>query len=379
MNIWRFGQLKHFMHPTINDVTRLSQLESSLRFFRDGIAMDVCLNTTRNILRSRQYGTCWARINTIALISNVVPKPSRARAVHTSPSAHSHGNPLGLPRSKPTPPNLQARMTRNLPQKQPIRNVRKIVAVSSAKGGVGKSTIAANLALALARRGLNTGILDTDIFGPSIPTLFGLRDAEPPALTEERRMLPLSSWGVKTMSMGYLIGGGDKRQDAPVAWRGLMVTKALQQLLYDVEWGPTDVLVLDLPPGTGDIQLSLAQQLVIDGAVLVTTPQVLAVTDTMRGLSFFGKTDVRVLGVVRNMSAFLCPCCGEKTDIFGGHGQLQHEVSQAGTSIIADVPLRRGVCEDADAGRPTIVARPDSGESKVYTDLAARVAHDVGL
>ncbi|KAL9053590.1 MAG: hypothetical protein Q9162_004687 [Coniocarpon cinnabarinum] len=270
-------------------------------------------------------------------------------------------------------------MARNLPQKRSIRNVRKIIAVSSAKGGVGKSTVAANIALSFARRGLSTGILDTDIFGPSIPTLFGLRDTDQPGLTSEGRLLPLTSWGVKTMSMGYLIGGEGKGGEAPVAWRGLMVTKALQQLLFEVEWGPTDVLVLDLPPGTGDTQLSLAQQVIVDGAVLVTTPQVMALTDTLRGLNFFGKTDVRVLGVVKNMSSFMCPCCGEKTDIFSGHGELENEAKRANTSVIADIPLSKGICVDADSGRPTVVARPDSDEANVYGDLTEKLVHDVGL
>ena len=266
-------------------------------------------------------------------------------------------------------------MSRNLPQKRPIPSVRKVIAVSSAKGGVGKSTIAANLALAFARRGLSTGLLDTDVFGPSVPTLFGTQDAGAPDLTETNRMVPVRAWGVKTMSMGYLLGEGE----APVAWRGLMVTKALQQLVWDVEWGVTDVLVLDLPPGTGDVQLSLAQQVVIDGAVLVTTPQRLAVTDMLRGLAFFGKTDVRVLGVVRNMSAFVCPCCGEKMDVFGGRGEMEREMAKAGAHIVADVPLSRDICGDADAGKPTVVGSPESPEAKVYRELAERVAQDVGI
>ena len=300
------------------------------------------------------------------------------RTLTSSSTSWSHENPLGLPRSKQTPPNLVQRMQRNLPTKRALPNVKKIIAVSSAKGGVGKSTIAANLALAFARRGLSTGLLDTDIFGPSVPTLFGTRDVDGPELTEDNKMRPISAWGVSTMSMGYLIGKRDSGE-TPVAWRGLMVTKALQQLLYDVSWGPTDVLVMDLPPGTGDTQLSLAQQIVIDGAVLVTTPQSLAVVDTLRGLSFFEKTHVPVLGVVRNMSTFVCPCCGEQTDVFGGRGEMQTEISKAGTSIIADIPLTKGVCSDADEGKPTVVARPDSAESQVYMTLAESIAASAGV
>lgn len=297
--------------------------------------------------------------------------------IHTTTPYASHSNPLGLPTSHPPSPNLTARMSRNLPQKRPLPNVRKILAISSAKGGVGKSTIAANLALALARRGLATGLLDTDIYGPSVPTLFGTQGAEP-ELTSDGKMRPVRALGVDTMSMGYLIGqqeGGE----TPVAWRGLMVTKAIQQLLFSVAWGPTDALVLDLPPGTGDVQLSLAQTVAIDGAVLVTTPQGLAVSDTLRGLRFFEKTGVRVLGVVRNMSVFVCPGCGERTDVFGGRGEMEREVQAAGTRVVADVPLSKGVCGDADRGCPTVAGSPESVEAGVYRELAEWVVGEVGI
>ncbi|KAI9790214.1 MAG: Iron-sulfur protein [Candelina submexicana] len=195
-----------------------------------------------------------------------------------------HENPLGLPRSG-SPPRFP---TRGLPKQRRIRDVQKVIAVSSAKGGVGKSTVAVNLALAFARGGLRSGILDTDIFGPSIPTLLDLQ-GEQPRLSEKNQLIPLSNYGIKSMSIGFLVD-----QEAPIVWRGLMVTKAVEQLLHDVEWGGLDVLVMDLPPGTGDTQLTITQQVKLDGAVIVSTPQDLALKDAVRGIGMFRKVDVPV-------------------------------------------------------------------------------------
>ncbi|KAI9890546.1 MAG: hypothetical protein M1814_003886 [Vezdaea aestivalis] len=284
-------------------------------------------------------------------------------------------NQPGLPKSG-TPPALQARMQRGLPEKRPIRDVRKVIAVSSAKGGVGKSTIAVNLALAFARRGMRSGILDTDIFGPSIPTLLNLSGE--PRLSSNNRLIPLTNYGLKSMSMGYLVG-----DSAPVVWRGLMVMKALQQLLHDVEWGGLDVLVLDLPPGTGDTQLTLTQQVVIDadvleGAIVVSTPQDIALKDAVKGINMFRKTSTPILGMIQNMSTFICPHCETETPIFGTSG-VERECAAHEIELLGDIPLHRSICDDADRGMPTVIAEPESERAKIFSRMAERIGNMIDL
>ncbi|KAL2019879.1 hypothetical protein VTK56DRAFT_9054 [Thermocarpiscus australiensis] len=293
------------------------------------------------------------------------------RLIHTS-RVLSHENPLGLPQKGSIP-----RFQRGLPQKRPIKGVSHIIAVSSAKGGVGKSTIAANLSIALARLGLRAGILDTDIFGPSIPTLFNLTSTTP-HLTPSNQLLPLTNYGVKTMSLGYLT----EDESAPVVWRGPMLLKAIQQLLHEVDWaaaGGLDVLVLDLPPGTGDVQLSIAQQVPLDGAVVVTTPHVLAVKDAVKGVGMFGKVRVPVLGLVHNMSVFRCPCCAAQTAVFGGAGAVRRMCEEHGLELLGDVPLHPNIGEDGSRGKPTVAAEPESERARVFMDVARRLAGKVGL
>jgi ATP-binding protein involved in chromosome partitioning len=256
--------------------------------------------------------------------------------------------------------------------------VKKVIAVSSAKGGVGKSTISANLALSFARLGLRTGILDVDIFGPSIPTLFNLSGE--PRLSPNNQLVPLSNYGVKTMSMGYLVG-----DSAPVVWRGLMVMKALQQLLHDVDWGGLDILVLDMPPGTGDTQLTITQQVELAGAMIVSTPQDIALKDAIKGIEMFRKTNTNILGMVQNMSLFICPHCQKGTHVFGGgdeHGHaigVQQTCGKYGVKFLGDVPLHASICHDADVGRPTVVSEPDSERAKAYMDIARTIGGDIGL
>ena len=303
------------------------------------------------------------------------------RCFSVSSRCLSHENPLGLPR-KGAPPTLP-RAQRGLPQKRKIPNVSKIVAVSSAKGGVGKSTIAVNLALSFTRHGLRTGILDTDIFGPSVPTLLNLSDAEEPLLTNDNQLVPLQSYGLKSMSMGYLLSS----ESAPVAWRGLMVMKALQQLLHEVDCSPgLDVLVLDLPPGTGDVQLTIGQQVEVDGAVVVSTPQDVALKDAVKGVGMFGKMGIDVLGMVQNMSVFVCPKCGEETQIFAhdgeGSGGVERRCRDMSIEYLGDVPLDANICRDADRGMPTIVSEESSGmrvNTTYYERIAERVARKIGL
>ncbi|AEO64308.1 uncharacterized protein THITE_2110324 [Thermothielavioides terrestris NRRL 8126] len=294
------------------------------------------------------------------------------RLIHAAPALR-HENPLGLPTKGNIP-----RFQRGLPQKRPIQGVSHIIAVSSAKGGVGKSTIAANLALAFARLGLRAGILDTDIFGPSIPTLFDLAAAGPPRLTPHNQLLPLTNYGVKTMSLGYLAAD----EAAPVVWRGPMLLKAVQQLLHEVDWraaGGADVLVLDLPPGTGDVQLSIAQQVPVDGAVVVSTPHVLAVKDAVKGVGMFAKVGVPVLGLVQNMAVFRCPACGGETAVFGGSEGVRRMCEEHGIELLGDVPLHPNIGEDGSRGKPTVVAEPESERARVFMDVARKLAAKVGL
>ncbi|KAK9476745.1 P-loop containing nucleoside triphosphate hydrolase protein [Lipomyces japonicus] len=258
------------------------------------------------------------------------------------------------------------RISRGLPKKVKLRGVDKVIAVSSAKGGVGKSTVSVNLALSLAMTGKRVGILDTDIFGPSIPRLLNLSGE--PNVTPDNRLIPLSNYGVKAMSMGFLIPDSD----APIVWRGLMVMKALQQLLHEVEWGGLDVLVLDLPPGTGDTQLTITQQIVLDGAVIVSTPQDIALIDAVKGLNMFKKVDVPVLGMVQNMSVFVCPNCNHETHIFGTDG-VDREAKRLGTEVLGSIPLHASICQLSDAGKPVVIADPDSFNSKAYKNVAENV------
>ncbi|KAK0672947.1 P-loop containing nucleoside triphosphate hydrolase protein [Cercophora samala] len=296
-------------------------------------------------------------------------KVTTRRFFSSTPFRSGHENPLGLP-TKGVPP----RFSRGLPTKRPLPHVTHIIAISSAKGGVGKSTLSANLSLALTRLGHRTGLLDTDLHGPSIPTLFSL--SSPPTLSPKNQLLPLTNYGVKTMSIGYLLNS----ESAPIVWRGPMLLKAIQQLLHDVDWSPgLDVLVLDLPPGTGDIQLSITQQIPLSGAVIVTTPHTLAVKDAVKGVEMFNKVDVPVLGLVQNMSLFTCPCCSTQTPVFGGTEQVQKMCKDYDMEFLGDVPLHPNIGEDASRGKPTVVAEPESERAKVFMDVARRLAEKIGL
>src|ERR1700749_132809 len=228
---------------------------------------------------------------------------------------------------------------------EPLPGVKHIIAVASGKGGVGKSTVACNLAVGLAKLGLAVGVLDADLFGPSMPKLFGLH-SKPSIAPDGKRLVPLESFGVKVMSIGFLIDEG-----APVVWRGPMVVSALNQLLREVVWGELDVLVVDMPPGTGDTQLTMAQNVPLAGAVIVSTPQDLALIDARRGIAMFNQVKIPLLGVVENMSYFVCPHCGTRSDIFG-HGGARHEAERLNVPFLGAVPLHMDIRETSDAGRP---------------------------
>ena len=249
----------------------------------------------------------------------------------------------------------------------PIPGVRHIIAVASGKGGVGKSTVACNLAVGLGRLGLKVGVLDADLFGPSMPRLFGIT-AKPELAPDGQKLVPLDAFGVKVMSIGFLIEEG-----APVIWRGPMVMSALTQLLREVDWGVLDVLVVDMPPGTGDTQLTMAQNVPLSGAVIVSTPQDLALIDARRGIAMFKQVQVPLIGVVENMSYFLCPHCGGRTDVFS-HAGAQREAEKLGVPFLGEVPLDIAIRANSDDGRPVVASLPDSGHAGAFLEIARRVA-----
>ncbi|MDA8347733.1 MAG: iron-sulfur cluster carrier protein ApbC [Pseudomonadota bacterium] len=255
---------------------------------------------------------------------------------------------------------------------QPLTGIKNVVAVASGKGGVGKSTVAANLALAWAAQGARVGVLDADIYGPSQPLMLGLA-GEQPTSPDGKHILPLRNHGVAAMSIGFMV---DSEQ--PMVWRGPMVTQALQQLLSQTQWGELDYLVVDLPPGTGDIQLTLAQKVPVAGAVIVTTPQDIALADARKGLKMFEKVSVPVLGIVENMSLHVCTNCGHVDHIFGiGGGARMAE--QYGVRLLGELPLDARVREEADGGRPTVAAEPESTRADAYLQMARRTAAALSL
>jgi ATP-binding protein involved in chromosome partitioning len=246
-----------------------------------------------------------------------------------------------------------------------VPGVRSIIAVASGKGGVGKSTTATNLALALASQGLKVGMLDADIYGPSQPRMLGISGR--PNSPDGKVLTPLENYGVKCMSMGFLVA-----EDTPMIWRGPMVQSALQQMLRDVEWGELDVIVVDMPPGTGDAQLTMAQQVPLTGAVIVSTPQDIALIDAKKGLNMFRKVDVPVLGIVENMSVFVCPNCGHESHIFS-HGGAKKEAERLGMEFLGEMPLHIAIRETSDSGKPIVVSDPESPQAKAYQAIAKRI------
>lgn len=249
-----------------------------------------------------------------------------------------------------------------------IEGIKLILAIASGKGGVGKSTIAVNFALALKAKGLKVGLLDADIYGPSIPTMLGVTYAPAPV---GERLTPAEAFGLKLISIGFFVPS-----DSPMIWRGPMVMKAIDQFLHDVSWGELDCLVIDLPPGTGDAQLTLAQQVPVDGVVIVTTPSDVALIDARRGLQMFKKVNVPVLGIVENMSYFICPHCDERTDIFSAGGGRKAAES-LGTEFLGEIPLDPTIRASGDRGAPVVAAEPDSKQAKLFKEFADTVWNKV--
>ena len=283
----------------------------------------------------------------------------------TSERAQGAPNPGAAPRSSGAPGAAPPPRQGNA-----LPGVRHIVAVASGKGGVGKSTTACNLALGLSAQGLRVGLLDADIYGPSVPRLTGIKGK--PELNDERKMIPISRFGLAIMSIGFLV-----EEETAMIWRGPMVMSAITQMLRDVAWGTLDILVVDMPPGTGDAQLTLAQNVPLKGAVIVSTPQDLALIDARRGLAMFAKVDVPVLGIVENMSYFQCPECGTRSDIFG-HGGARHEAERLGVPFLGEIPLHMAIRAASDQGAPVVVSDPDGPHAAAYRAVSAGVRAGLG-
>jgi ATP-binding protein involved in chromosome partitioning len=288
---------------------------------------------------------------TIVLTAHRAPTPaSPSSAPPAARAAHSHAHPEARPPA---------------PKPAPIPGVAHVMAVASGKGGVGKSTVAVNLAVALARLGLRVGLMDADIYGPSLPRMLG--EHSRPEIRGDR-MIPVTAWGLKAMSMGLLV-----EEDSAMIWRGPMIMGAVQQFLGQVEWGELDVLVVDLPPGTGDIQLTLSQRVQVSGAVIVSTPQDIALIDARRAVKMFEKVEIPVYGVIENMSVFCCPQCGYRAEIFG-HGGARAEAARLGHAFLGEIPLLPDVRSMSDAGTPVVAAAPESEGGRAFIAIAEALA-----
>ncbi|MDF2370421.1 MAG: iron-sulfur cluster carrier protein ApbC [Rhizobiaceae bacterium] len=290
----------------------------------------------------------------------VRPAPSAAQAASIPPPMQAQAARAQAAGAQADRPN----------QKAGVPGIKSIVAVASGKGGVGKSTTSVNLALALQSLGKKVGILDADIYGPSMPRLLGISD-RPSA--NGRVLSPLESYGLKVMSMGFLVD-----EETPMIWRGPMVISALTQMLREVAWGELDLLIVDMPPGTGDAQLTMAQQVPLAGAVIVSTPQDIALIDARKGLNMFRKVDVPILGIIENMSTFICPKCGERSDIFG-HGGARDEAGRMGVPFLGEIPLHMDIRSHSDGGTPVTISMPDGPHAAIYKEIAAAVINRVDV
>jgi ATP-binding protein involved in chromosome partitioning len=299
---------------------------------------------------------------TVAMVALTAErKAGPAAAAPPAPHRHAHGVP-NVAAHRPPP---QGGAASPMSKQAEIPGVAAVIAVASGKGGVGKSTTALNLALGLRDLGLRVGLLDADIYGPSVPRLTGIR--EKPQLNDERKMIPLVRFGLAIMSIGFLV-----EEDTAMIWRGPMVMSAITQMLRDVAWGTLDVMVVDMPPGTGDAQLTLAQNVPLKGAIIVSTPQDLSLIDARRGLAMFKKVNVPVLGIIENMSYFQCPHCGTQSDIFG-HGGARLEAERLGVPFLGEIPLHMSIRTTSDSGTPVVESEPDGPHAAIYRAIGAQV------
>jgi ATP-binding protein involved in chromosome partitioning len=300
---------------------------------------------------------------TMAMIALTAERKAGPAAAAPPPHRHNHGHSHGVqPVSAHKPPQSPASP---MSKQAEIPGIAAVIAVASGKGGVGKSTTALNLALGLRDLGLRVGLLDADIYGPSVPRLTGIR--EKPQLNDDKKMIPISRFGLAIMSIGFLV-----EEETAMIWRGPMVMSAITQMLRDVAWGTLDVLVVDMPPGTGDAQLTLAQNVPLKGAVIVSTPQDLSLIDARRGLAMFRKVNVPVLGIIENMSYFQCPHCGTQSDIFG-HGGARHEAERLGVPFLGEIPLHMSIRATSDSGTPVVESEPDGPHAAIYRAIGAKV------
>jgi ATP-binding protein involved in chromosome partitioning len=305
---------------------------------------------------------------TVAMIALTAERKAGSAAASPPPPAaappphrHAHGVQPVASHKPPQQPGGGSPMSKQAE----IPGVAAVIAVASGKGGVGKSTTALNLALGLRDLGLRVGLLDADIYGPSVPRLTGIR--EKPQLNDDKKMIPIVRFGLAIMSIGFLV-----EEDTAMIWRGPMVMSAITQMLRDVAWGTLDVLVVDMPPGTGDAQLTLAQNVPLKGAVIISTPQDLSLIDARRGLAMFKKVNVPVLGIVENMSYFQCPHCGTRSDIFG-HGGARHEAERLGVPFLGEIPLHMSIRAMSDSGTPVVESEPEGPYAAIYRAIGAKV------
>jgi ATP-binding protein involved in chromosome partitioning len=300
---------------------------------------------------------------TMAMIALTAERKAGPAAAAPAPHRHDHSHSHGVqPVSAHKPPQSPASP---MSKQAEIPGIAAVIAVASGKGGVGKSTTALNLALGLRDLGLRVGLLDADIYGPSVPRLTGIR--EKPQLNDDKKMIPIARFGLAIMSIGFLV-----EEETAMIWRGPMVMSAITQMLRDVAWGTLDVLVVDMPPGTGDAQLTLAQNVPLKGAIIISTPQDLSLIDARRGLAMFRKVNVPVLGIIENMSYFQCPHCGTQSDIFG-HGGARHEAERLGVPFLGEIPLHMSIRATSDSGTPVVESEPDGPHAAIYRAIGAKV------
>ena len=297
---------------------------------------------------------------TVAMIALTAERKAGA-----APAAAPHRHAQGVPHVSTHRPPAQPASASPMSKQSEIPGISAVIAVASGKGGVGKSTTALNLALGLRDLGLRVGLLDADIYGPSVPRLTGIR--EKPQLNDDKKMIPIQRFGLAIMSIGFLV-----EEETAMIWRGPMVMSAITQMLRDVVWGTLDILVVDMPPGTGDAQLTLAQNVPLKGAIIISTPQDLSLIDARRGLAMFKKVNVPVLGIVENMSYFQCPHCGTRSDIFG-HGGARLEAERLAVPFLGEIPLHMSIRATSDSGTPVVESEPDGPHAAIYRAIGARV------
>ena len=347
--------LKRVRDPASGQNVVEAGLISGLTLRNNHVSFTVEVPAARGPASEPLRKACEEAVNGVPGILSVTAVLTAHRERNTPPQGQGHGHKHGHGHDANAP----------VTRETGVPGVRSIIAVASGKGGVGKSTVAVNLALALSALGNKVGLLDADIYGPSVPRLLDIREKPE---TDGKKLKPIERFGLKAMSIGFLVD-----QDTPMIWRGPMVMSALTQMLTDVAWAPLDILVVDMPPGTGDAQLTLAQRVPLAGAVIVSTPQDLALIDARKGLAMFRKTEVPVLGIIENMSLFICPTCGTEHHIFG-HGGARATAAELDCEFLGEIPLLPAIRETSDAGMPSVATRPHSPEAHAFLTLAKRVA-----